>query len=269
MATVRDLLRYDGRPLAARDAAATPGVTGKAAALARTEALADRLASLQERLYAEGTRSLLVVLQGMDTSGKGNTIEHVIGAMNPQGCRVTAFKQPTEEELAHHFLWRIERALPEPREIGIFDRSHYEDVLVVRVHALAPWEGRHEEIVEWERRVTESGTTIVKCLLHLSYDEQRERLLARLDDPAKRWKFRERDIDERARWKDYEQAYDDALRLCSTEVAPWYVVPSDRKWYRRWAVAQLLAETLGEMDPRYPDPSLDVERLKARLAPPN
>jgi PPK2 family polyphosphate:nucleotide phosphotransferase len=268
MTTVRDLLRYDGRRLADHDPAAHPGVADKAQARRAWVRGAEKLGGLQERLYAEGSRSLVLVLQGMDTSGKGGTIEHVIGAVNPQGCRITGFKKPTPEELRHHFLWRIKRALPAPGQLGVFDRSHYEDVVVVRVHDLAPWEGRYDEIVRWERELVAAGTTLVKCLLRISYDGQRERLLARLGDPTKHWKFREADIDERQHWHEYDAAYDDALARCHTDEAPWYVVPSDRKWYRNWAVGRLLIETLTEMDPRYPDPGLDVPRLEARLAPP-
>jgi PPK2 family polyphosphate:nucleotide phosphotransferase len=192
--------------------------------------------------------------------------------MNPAGVEVTSFKKPTEEELANHFLWRIERRLPVPGEVVVFDRSHYEDVLIVRVRQLVPeeqWRPRFEEIRAFEERVAASGTTIVKCMLHISYEEQRERLLARLDDPAKHWKFNEGDIEERTRWQDYQAAYEEAIRECSTDVAPWYVVPADRKWYRNWAISSLLVETLEQMDPRLPQPELDVAALKERLQPPN
>jgi PPK2 family polyphosphate:nucleotide phosphotransferase len=215
---------------------------------------------------------LLVVLQGMDTSGKGGTVRHVFSAMDPAGLEVASFKKPTEEELAHDFLWRIRRKLPAPGEVVVFDRSHFEDVLVVRVHDLVPqeeWRRRYEAINEFERRVTEDGTTIVKCMLHISFDEQRERLLARLDDPSKHWKFREGDLDERGLWERYMAAYEDAIAECSTEIAPWYIVPADRKWYRNWAISSLLVETLDQIDPRYPQPDLDVEALKARLQPPH
>jgi PPK2 family polyphosphate:nucleotide phosphotransferase len=254
------------------DARSTPGVDDRAAAEAQTAALADRLEALQERLWVEHTRSVLVVLQGMDTSGKGGTVRHVFSAMNPAGIEVTSFKAPTDEELAHHFLWRIERRLPAPGEVMVFDRSHYEDVLIVRVRELVRepvWRGRYEEIRAFEERIVAAGTTIVKCMLHISYDEQRERLLARLDDPAKHWKFNEGDLAERARWEDYQAAYEDAIRETSTDVAPWYVVPADRKWYRNWAISSLLVEVLEAIDPRLPQPDLDVEALKARLQPPN
>jgi PPK2 family polyphosphate:nucleotide phosphotransferase len=273
--SVGDLLRADpdgGAILPGIDTRATPGVEDRDAADDDMVSLAERLDELQERLWVQGTRSLLVVLQGMDTSGKGGTVRHVFSAMDPAGLEVASFKKPTEEELAHDFLWRIERKLPAPGEVVVFDRSHYEDVLVVRVHDLVPqeeWRRRYEAINDFERRVTEDGTTIVKCMLHISFDEQRERLLARLDDPSKHWKFREGDLDERGLWERYMAAYEDAIAECSTEIAPWYIVPADRKWYRNWAISSLLVETLDQIDPRYPQPDLDVEALKARLQPPH
>lgn len=268
-----DIVRPDpaGSILAGIDPRSTPGVDDREAAEAEMPALGERLDELQERLWVEGSRSLLVVLQGMDTSGKGGVIRHVFSTMHPAGVEVSSFKKPTEEELAHHFLWRIERKLPAPGEIMVFDRSHYEDVLIVRVRSLVPepvWRPRYAEIVEFERGVVAAGTMIVKCILHISYDEQRERLLARLNDPSKHWKFNEGDLDERARWRAYMTAYDDAIRECSTGAAPWYVIPADRKWYRNWAISKLLVETLERLDPRFPQPDLDVEALKARLAPP-
>ena len=275
MSSFRELLRAPtpaGAILPGIDTRSTPGVKHRADTEAATPVLLGRLESLQERLWVEGTRSLLVVLQAMDTGGKDGTISHVFGGMNPQGVEVASFKQPTEEELAHDFLWRIDKRLPVPGEVVIFNRSHYEDVLVVRVHELVPrevWAARYEQINEWEAKVAGSGTTIVKCFLHISYDEQRDRLLARLDDPEKHWKFNEGDIDERARWDGYQAAYEDAIAKCSTDVAPWFVVPADRKWYRNWAVANLLAETVEQLDPRYPRPELDVPRLRARLSPPH
>src|SRR5439155_17149466 len=219
--------------------AAIPGVKGRAAAEREMAKHLVALESLQERLWSEGTRSVLLVLQGMDTSGKDGTVKHVFQGVNPNGVRITGFKQPTPEELRHGFLWRIRRALPRPGEIGIFNRSQYEDVLIVRVHNLVPeevWQRRYEQINRFEAKVAGSGTAIVKFFLHVSYDEQRKRLLARLDDPTKRWKFKERDIVERRLWADYEAAYQAALDRCSTEAAPWYLVPSDRKWYRNWAI---------------------------------
>ena len=270
--SVRDLLRF--RPgkspltLADIDPEKTPGVR-KRTARAEQRADQEKLRQLQERLYAEGTRSLLLVLQGMDTSGKDGTISHVIGAVNPQGVRITGFKAPSAEERSHDYLWRIRKALPLPREVGIFNRSHYEDVLIVRVKDLVPeavWSKRYNEINRFEREVTRSGTTIVKICLHISFDEQRKRLIARLMDPTKRWKFNPRDLEERARWADYQVAYDAALFRCSPASAPWYVVPADKKWYRNWAITRILIETLEELDPQYPESDLDVPALLERLA---
>ena len=275
MSSVREMLRAepDGSPLLPRiDPAGHPGIGGKREALRELDVTARRLATLQERLYAEHTRSVLLVLQGMDTSGKSGTIGHVFRGVNPSGLDVGAFKQPTQEELAHHFLWRIERRLPEPGQIAIFDRSHYEDVVVVRVHDLVPeatWRVRYDEIVAWERTVAEAGTVIVKVYLHISFDEQRERLLARLDDPDKHWKFNDGDIEDRARWGAYMGAYEDAIARCHTDHAPWHIVSADRKWYRNWAVERLMVETLEAIDPRFPRPPLDVAALRARLAPPD
>ena len=195
-------------------------------------------------------------------------MRHVVGAVDPQGIDLTAFKQPTAEELAHPFLWRIRRALPRPGQIGVFDRSHYEDVLVVRVHELVPprtWKRRYATINRFERDVVDDGTTIVKVMLHISREEQRERLLERLDRPDKRWKFNPRDIDERARWDDYQEAYAEALARCSTDVAPWFVVPADRKWYSRWAVFRLLLEHLEELNPQWPAADFDVAAERQRL----
>jgi PPK2 family polyphosphate:nucleotide phosphotransferase len=273
--SVRQLLRADpaaSDPLGRHSTDAHPGVGGKEEAEDQAAQDTDALAELQERLWAERTRAVLLVLQGMDTSGKGGVIKHVGGAFNPQGCHVTSFKAPTEEERAHDFLWRIRRALPDPGYVGIFDRSHYEDVLVVRVHSMVPeevWSGRYELINRFEEDLVASGTKMVKCLLHISYDEQRERLLARLEEPDKRWKFREGDIDERRLWPAYQEAYADAVSRCSSESGPWHVIPADRKWYRNWAIGRIMVETLEEMDPQYLDTDLDVEALKARLAPPN
>ncbi|MFG2333281.1 polyphosphate kinase 2 family protein [Streptomyces sp. NPDC048604] len=259
--------------LSAYDAAATPGgPPDKAAGLAATAALGPRLAGLQERLFAASTagdrRRLLLVLQGMDTSGKGGTVKHVIGFFNPSGCRIKAFKAPTQEELNHVFLWRIMQALPQPGEIGIFDRSQYEDVLIARVHGLAPQkvlDRRYEQINRFEQALTEDGVTLVKVFLHLSYEEQRRRLLARLDNPDKHWKFSPDDIEERARWPQYQKAYELVLERCSTEEAPWYVVPADRKWYRNWAVSTLLLEHLEAMDPAYPPGTFDVAASRKTL----
>jgi PPK2 family polyphosphate:nucleotide phosphotransferase len=257
----------------ALDARATPLAPGgkkKTAAAMLTDG--DRLADLQEALFAAGSRRVLVVLQGMDTSGKGGVIEHVIGLVNPQGVHIASFKKPTPEELRHHFLWRVRRALPGPGLIGIFDRSHYEDVLVARVHALAPAdviEKRYAEIEKFEAGLAAQGYTLVKCFLHISYEEQRERLLARLEDPDKHWKFNPADLAERARWAEYQEAYRIALERCATAEAPWYAVPADRKWYRNWAIGRLLLETVRDLDPQYPATDLDVPALTKALAPPN
>jgi PPK2 family polyphosphate:nucleotide phosphotransferase len=266
MATsVRDLLQYSGELPSPRD---TPGVKSRGRAEKDTAALAPELADLQERLFANGKlgadNRVLLLLQGMDASGKDGTVKHVVGQVNPGGLRIVSFKQPTEEERKHDFLWRIRRALPDAGYLGIFNRSQYEDVLIVRVHELAPWQGRHEEINRFE---AVAGVTWIKCMLHISPDEQRERLLARLDDPTKRWKFNEGDLAERAHWDDYAVAYQDALAKCDTDDAPWYVVPADRKWYRNWAVQQLLLETLRELDPQYPKrEDLDIPALKRKLS---
>jgi PPK2 family polyphosphate:nucleotide phosphotransferase len=276
--SVREALRV--RPgavnLAGYDTSGPPfsGKKGKKAAKqVKAEPLADgQLADLQERLFAEHTRSVLLVLQGIDTAGKGGVVNHVIGLLGPEGVIATAFKRPTTEELAHHFLWRIRKRLPEPGMVGVFDRSHYEDVLVPRVHGLVPedeWRRRYAEINEFETQLADAGTAVVKCFLHVSYATQRERLLARLDDPTKRWKFHESDIDERAYWSDYQAAFTGMLQECNTEVAPWYVIPSDTKSYRNWAIGRILEETLLELDPKYPEPDLDLDRLRERLAPPH
>jgi PPK2 family polyphosphate:nucleotide phosphotransferase len=260
---VRSLLRFDG-DLSRAGTRATPGVNSRKKAEAAFERDCAELASLQERLYAEGTHAIVLLLQGTDTCGKDGTVKHVAGQVNPAGLRITSFKQPTAAELRHHFLWRIRRALPEPGHIGIFNRSQYEDVLVVRVHDLAPWEGRYAEINRFEAK---AGVTWIKCMLHISRQEQRERLLARLDDPTKRWKFNAGDLAERERWDDYAAAYQDALARCDADAAPWYVIPADRKWYRNWAVQQLLLETLRELDPHYPArEDLDVPALSAQLS---
>jgi len=223
---------------------------------------------LQERLFAENKRSVLVVLQAMDTGGKDGAITHVIGDLNPQGVHITSFKQPTPEERRHGFLWRIRRSLPEAGVVGIFNRSHYEDVLIARVHALADpkvIERRYQQINEFEREVVKSGTTIIKICLHISYDEQRSRLLDRLRDPDKHWKFHETDINERRYWDDYMSAYGIAITKCSTKWAPWYVIPANDKDYRNWAVAKIVRDTLADMDPQYPTPKLDIPRLVKRL----
>jgi len=260
-----DLTAIDprGRPVGPRD---------KAAAAATRAELEERLDLLQEALHAEsvggGRRAVLLILQGMDTSGKGGVIKHAAGLMNPQGLQIASYKRPTPEELAHDFLWRIRKQVPAPGKIGVFDRSHYEDVLVVRVDGLVPeaqWRSRYSAIREFEAELTAGGVAIVKCMLHISPQEQQERLLARLDDPAKRWKYNPGDVDVRERWPDYRAAYTAAVAETDTDAAPWYVVPSDRKWYRNWAVAALLAETLEELAPQFPPPAYDVATERRRV----
>jgi PPK2 family polyphosphate:nucleotide phosphotransferase len=246
--------------LARQDHGATHGwdKTSAEAELARQNV---RLASLQDRFWAEGKRSVLVVLQGIDAAGKDGTINKVMEAFNPQGCPVTAFKVPSTEELAHDYLWRVHKAVPRKGEIGIFNRSHYEDVLVVRVHGLVPkkvWSERYDQINAFERHLTANGTTILKFFLAIDRDEQRERFQARYDDPTKRWKFAMGDLEERALWDDYQAAFDDALSRCSTAVAPWYVIPANRKWFRNLAVATILADTIAGLNPRYPPVAPDV-----------
>ena len=274
---VSELLRLPPGPvdLTTFDTRGTPGFDGgKSKARKALGKLGTELADLQEKLFAEGytgsRQRVLLVLQGMDTSGKGGVLSHAVGLLDPSGVALKSFKKPTDEELAHDFLWRIEHALPGAGEIGIFDRSHYEDVLVVKVHELASpeeIERRYTAINAFEQRLADTGTTIIKCMLHMSSDKQRERLVARLDDPTKQWKFKPGDVDERARWNDYQAAYETALERCNIAAAPWYVVPSDRKWYRNWAVAQLLLESLRALDLDWPRPDYDVAEQRARLEP--
>jgi PPK2 family polyphosphate:nucleotide phosphotransferase len=214
-----------------------------------------RIAELQERLYAENERGLLVVLQAMDTGGKDGTIKHVFEGVNPQGCRVSSFKAPSLEEANHDFLWRYYKSAPAKGRIGIFNRSHYEDVLIVRVKNLVPeeiWRPRYEIINNFEKSLTLGGITVLKFFLHISKDEQKRRLQRRLDNPDKRWKFDHSDIRERLLWDEYQGAYEDMINACSTEHAPWYVVPANKKWYRNLVVARTIADTLEAMDPRYP-----------------
>ena len=274
-----DLLRLPPGPvdLGKLDSRGTPGFPGKdkADAPAARSAIEAELADRQERLYAagrageDGAPRVLVVLQGMDTSGKGGVIRHAIGMVDPQGVAIKAFKQPTAEERSHPFLWRITRALPAPGMIGIFDRSHYEDVLIVRVNELVArsvWSARFRSINNWEAKLAAKGTVIIKCFLHVSAEEQKARLLARLDDPTKFWKYNPGDVDERAKWPAYAEAYEAVLERCNTEIAPWYVVPADRKWYRNWAVSQLLLEHLRALNLSWPPADFDVAAEKVRVA---
>nr|WP_114201942.1 polyphosphate kinase 2 family protein [Janibacter anophelis] len=263
-----------GTDLSAIDPRSTPGFDGdKAAGQDALADLTEPVSELQERLFAEsrsgGERSVLLVVQGMDTSGKGGIMRHVVGAVDPQGVEITSFKAPTAEEKKHPFLWRIRNALPSPGMIGVFDRSHYEDVLVVRVHDLVPraqWSRRYGQINTFEEGVVDKGTTIIKVMLHVSKDEQKERLTERLDRPDKHWKFNPGDIDERGHWDDYQEAYQAVIDKCSTDDAPWYVVPADRKWYARLAVMNLLKEHLEQLDPQWPKADFDVKEQQARLA---
>jgi PPK2 family polyphosphate:nucleotide phosphotransferase len=233
----------------------------KGAAEPETERQLERLTDLQDRFWAEAKRSVLVVLQGIDAAGKDGTLKKVMTAFNPQGCPVTSFKVPNPEELAHDYLWRVHRATPRKGEIGIFNRSHYEDVLVVRVHDIVPkaiWSKRYDQINAFESHLAANGTTIVKFFLTISRDEQRERFQARYDDPRKRWKFSMGDVAERALWDDYQAAFDDVLTKTSTTAAPWYVIPADRKWFRNLAVASVLADTIAGLKPQYPPVASDV-----------
>lgn len=217
--------------------------------------LRDELIEWQRKLYAEGKQKLLVVLQAMDAGGKDGTIRHAFKGVNPQGVRVTSFKKPSELELAHDFLWRIHKAVPAKGMIGVFNRSHYEDVLVVRVHNIVPksvWQPRYEVINQFEKHLVDSGTTILKFFLHISKKEQRERMQDRLDQPDKHWKFDVDDLNKRAQWDDYQLAFQDMLNNCTTEHAPWYLIPADQKWYRNLAIMRTMVDTLKEMNPQYP-----------------
>jgi PPK2 family polyphosphate:nucleotide phosphotransferase len=225
----------------------------------------ERLDGLQYLLYAERKRSLLIVLQGLDAGGKDGTIRSVMSGVNPQGCRVTSFKTPSAEEAAHDYLWRAHIAVPEYGDIGIFNRSHYEDVLVVRVHELVPkevWSKRYDQINHFEKILTQNNVKILKFFLHISKDEQKKRLMERIDEPNKRWKISEADFNERKFWDDYTKAYEDALERCSTDEAPWYIVPSNKKWFRNLAVSHIIVETLQNMHMEFPKPTVDVKKLK-------
>lgn len=272
--SVRELLRvgpeFDLGTFDARRVVAGP--KDKVQALAAVGALEGEVTDLQERLYAEsrggGRRRVLVVLQGMDTSGKGGAIKALDRITEPLGTRIAQFGAPTKAELKKHYLWRIEQKLPPPGTIGVFDRSHYEDVLVVRVRNFVPpeeWEKRYDEINAWEKKWADDGIVFLKCMLFISPAEQKERLLARLAEPDKQWKYRPGDVDDRLMWKDFMQAYQVALTRCSTDTAPWYVIPADRKWHRDWLLTQMVAETLREMNPQYPATTFDVAAETARV----
>ena len=227
-----------------------------------------KLFSLQDRLWAERKHSILIAMQGMDTSGKDGTVKHVIAGLNPIGVDIYSFKAPTPEEKRHNFLWRFKRVLPAPGTMTIFNRTYYEDVLIAKVKKLASdatIENRYGEINRFEAGLERANTTVIKLCLHISYDEQKRRLLERLENPLKHWKFSENDINERAFWDDYQSAYDAAITRCNTKAAPWYIIPANNKWFRDWAVGEILVETLEELDPQYPMPKLDVPRLERRL----
>jgi PPK2 family polyphosphate:nucleotide phosphotransferase len=259
--------------LASVDPATTPGATDKKQAEKELEENRASLDDLQERLFAEskfgGTRRVLLVLQAMDTAGKGGIVRHVVGGIDPQGVHIYAFKAPTDEEKSHDFLWRVRKQLPAAGSIGVFDRSHYEDVLIHRVRGFSTpevIEGRYGIIRDFEAELVASGTTIIKVMLHISKDEQKARLQERLDRPDKHWKYNPGDVDERMHWDAYQEAYEIALSRTSTPDAPWYVVPANNKWYARWAVQGLLLEAMTALDPQWPTADYDVEAEKKRLA---
>ena len=272
----RNFLMYrQGEKVANIDTSATPGFKGKKGDAAKVQPERNgRFAELQEMLYANSkgdgdNRALLLVLQGMDTAGKGGIVKHVVGAANPQGIRYTAFGVPTDEERKHNYLWRIRRALPAAGDIGVFDRSHYEDVLVVRVHNIVPpevWIKRYDEINKFEKKLVDEGTTIVKVAMFISLDEQRKRLSKRLKRPDKYWKYNPKDVDERVQWPEYLEAYQTMLEKTSTDYAPWHVIPCDHKWYSRLAILELLIEALEGLKLSWPPADFDVEAEKKRLA---
>ena len=239
----------------------------KKSALPKIEKLRQQMDELQFRLYAEQKRSLLICLQAPDAGGKDGVVRHVIGSINPQGCRVVSFKQPSAEELAHDFLWRIEHQTPKRGEIVIFNRSHYEDVLIVRVHDLVPkrvWSKHYEQINDFERRLVANGTHILKFFLHISKEEQLRRFKQRLDDPARHWKISEADYSEREYFASYEAAYEDALSKCSTDHAAWFVIPSDQKWFRNLAISQIIVETMEKLGIELPEPTVNIADIRRK-----
>jgi PPK2 family polyphosphate:nucleotide phosphotransferase len=247
------------------DAGYHMGYENEEAVAAELEKYSQRLTELQALMYAENKHALLIVLQAMDGGGKDGTIHHVMAAMNPQGCSVTGFKVPTAEELAHDYLWRIHKVTPGKGHITVFNRSHYEDVLVVRVHNIVPkevWSKRYNEINEFERTLSNSGTTIIKFFLHIDKEEQLKRFRDRLDEPDKQWKISDSDFTEREYWEDFQQAYGDAISKCSFNYAPWYVIPANHKWFRDLAVSQILVETMESLKMKYPEPSVDLATIK-------
>jgi PPK2 family polyphosphate:nucleotide phosphotransferase len=277
---LRDTLRVPAGSdfdLSSVDPEGTPGLSGKKRDKARGREqlvkIGADLATFQEQLYAsakvgDSHERVLLVLQAMDCGGKDGATRRVAGTMNPQGLSITGFGAPTAEELAHDFLWRIHKAVPAAGQIGVFNRSHYEDVLIVRVHDLVPeeiWEARYDRINAFEAALVATGVTMIKVMLHISKDEQRQRLSDRLADPTKYWKYNPADLDERGFWGDYQHAYNAAISRCSTEAAPWYVVPANKKWYRDWAVATILRDTMADMKLSYPPATFDLAKEMKRL----
>jgi len=239
----------------------------KKEALRKIEKLREQISDMQMRLYAEHQRSLLICLQGQDASGKDGVVRHVIGSMNPEGCRVVNFKEPTKEELDHDFLWRIEHQMPRKGEAVIFNRSHYEDVLIVRVHDLVPksiWSRRYKQINDFEQRQLANGTHILKFFLHISKEEQLERFEQRLDDPAKRWKISEADYTEREYWEEYEKAYEEVFTKCNSTAAPWFLIPADHKWFRDLAISEIIVAALEALKIQVPKPTVDIADIRRK-----
>ena len=239
-------------------------LAGKKEAADENEKIQERLADLQELLYAEHKNKILIILQGMDTSGKDGTVRHVMAGFNPAGVQIVSFKKPAQIEIDHDYLWRVHSQVPAAGEIVVFNRSHYEDVLIVRVHSLVPedvWSKRYEQINDFERMLSENGTTVLKFFLHISKEEQRERLEARIQDPLKRWKFQHGDVEERKLWNDYVKAYEVALEKTSTDWAPWYIVPANTKWYRNYVVGSIICRAMEKLKMRYPEPDLSDEKI--------
>ncbi|HXS75920.1 MAG TPA: polyphosphate kinase 2 family protein [Terracidiphilus sp.] len=243
------------------------GNDGKRDALGKVEELREKMGDLQQRLFAERKRSLLIILQALDAGGKDGVIKHVIGSMNPDGCHVANFKEPTERELAHDFLWRVEAQTPARGEVAIFNRSHYEDVLIVRVHNLVPkstWSQRYAQINDFEGRLIQNGTRILKFFLHISKEEQLQRFEQRLDDPAKHWKISEADYSEREYWDDYLRAYEDAITKCNSDDAPWFIIPADHKWFRDLAISEIIVSTMESMNFQVPQPTVNIEDIRRK-----
>ncbi len=268
---LRAMVEDEAFTLAGYDPGATPLVDSKSDAKGELDELRSVLFDLHELMYAHEDRSLLLVLQGTDASGKNGTIKHVISGLNPAGVSVASFDEPDEVEREHHFLWRIEQEVPQPGHLVVFNRSHYEDLLVPMAEGTldaGQIEQRFDDVLAFERKLIDGGTTIVKCLLHLSYDEQRERFLRRLRRSDKRWKFNPADLETRRRWDDYQRAYGEVVARTSTDDAPWYVIPADHKWYRNWAIAQILRETWSDWELEYPQPPIDIEEMESLLEGP-